>query len=489
MFENKKHFLFAFLLAAASSCACHAVDLSTTEIIDINGRVEVKKGQTEEFKKLNKNLKLSGSLKRLDGGDKVRTFTSSTAEMALKETCILAVKEQSLFEVPQTLGKEAITQLKAQQGALLFKVISGSNFEVKTADVIAGVKGTLFEMDIVDGFRTMLEIPGMQFGTAVSGGTIVNVYRGEVDLTHAVTGESVKLKEGQSINVFNRSALKYLQGFYRNGFGNINPIKNVREFLQNSFGSNATALLDIAPQIGPIKGFAGVGSINPLRGTRAEKYNILFSSAPKNIIRDLQIGNGFSVGESIEILEGLQDEKFHADFSSYSPNKRSFRVNDRNFTEVYLGNQAFAACKSWAGDRNATIEPTEEGIFLDDGNGLFRCIQYKGNSINLDFVVSFQKNADRWVTITNVIKGELFGRFPGELDYFKIPAGTASYIFDPTIAKGQWVKAEANSPDSSAMKYEFKVSKKINENRKKVDQKNRRKKIETGKKLLRKFGF
>lgn len=489
MFKNKSFFIFAFLLATALSQNCHAVDLSATEIIEINGRVEVKKGQTEEFKKLNKNLKLSGSLKRLDGGDKVRTFTSSTAEMALKETCILAVKEQSLFEVPQTLGQDAITQLRAQQGSLLFKVISGSNFEVKTSDVIAGVKGTLFEMDIVDGFRTMLEVPGMQLGTAVSGGTIVNVYRGEVDLTHAVTGESVKLKEGESINVYNRSALKYLQGFYQNGFSKINPIKNIRDFLQKSFGKGATMLLEVPAQLGPIKGFAGIGNFNPLRGSRAEKYNTLFAAAPKNLIRDIQIGNGFSIGEGLEVWEGLKDERFHADFSSYSPPKRSFRVGERNFTEVYLGNQAFAACKAWAGDRNATMEPTQEGIFLDEGNGLFRCIQYKGNDINLDFVVSFQKNPDQWVTLINVVKGELFGRFPGELDYFKIPAGTASYIFDTKSAKGQWGKAAANSLDASVMKYEFKAAQKIKANRKKVDQKNRKKKIETGKKLLRKFGF
>ena len=138
-------------------------------------------------------------MKRLDGGDKVRTHTESSAEMALKDTCVLAVKEQSIFEVPKTLGKEAIAELKAQQGALLFKVISGSNFQVQTADVIAGVKGTLFELDIIDNFDCLLETPGLQIGTLAPGGTVVNVYKGEVELTHAETGKKRTLKEGEGL--------------------------------------------------------------------------------------------------------------------------------------------------------------------------------------------------------------------------------------------------------------------------------------------------
>lgn len=64
--------LFAF--PAASS----AVDLSATEITSIEGRVEVRKGAEAAFKKLHSNLKLAGAMKRLDGGDKVRTHTESS---------------------------------------------------------------------------------------------------------------------------------------------------------------------------------------------------------------------------------------------------------------------------------------------------------------------------------------------------------------------------------------------------------------------------
>ena len=80
-----------------------AIDMSKSEVIKTTGKVAVKKTTSPEFKKLNSNLKLSGSLKNLDGGDKVRTYNDSTADLALKDTCILMVKEQSIFEVPQVL--------------------------------------------------------------------------------------------------------------------------------------------------------------------------------------------------------------------------------------------------------------------------------------------------------------------------------------------------------------------------------------------------
>ena len=169
---------FAAAMALLNTTA-FAIDMSQSEVIKTTGKVSVKKVNSPEFKKLNSNLKLSGSLKNLDGGDKVRTMANSTADLVLKDTCLLCVQEQSIFEVPQVLNNKDLVALKAQQGSILFKVAKGSNFQVQTSDVICGVKGTMFSVTIVDGLNTMLETPGLQLGYAFEGGTAVKVYEGE----------------------------------------------------------------------------------------------------------------------------------------------------------------------------------------------------------------------------------------------------------------------------------------------------------------------
>ena len=103
--KNALYISFAAAMALLNSTA-FAIDMSSSEIIKTTGKVSVKKTNSPEFKKLNANLKLSGSLKNLNGGDKVRTFSNSSADLVLKDTCILAVKEQSIFEVPQVLNQK-----------------------------------------------------------------------------------------------------------------------------------------------------------------------------------------------------------------------------------------------------------------------------------------------------------------------------------------------------------------------------------------------
>ena len=483
MSGSKQIILGTFLATMVAGC-CMAVDLSSTEILNIEGRVEVKKGQEAAFKKLNRNLKLSGALKRLDSGDKVRTYSESSAEMALKETCILAVKEQSLFEVPKTLGKEAITQLKAQQGALLFKVISGSNFEVKTADVIAGVKGTLFELDIIDGFNTILETPCLELGTIVAGGTIVNVYRGEVELTHATTRKTRKLNAGQSLTVFNNSSMA-LNRIFSEGFGVIRQFEPAA-LLQERFGNEAVQLLNIAPELGSLAGFAGVGAIKTAIGKPAERLNKMFSGYSNDIMKKFHINE---IGTVIDIANDFKDEKYKADFSGYTPPRSPFSIDNRNFREVYLGNHTFAACKAWAGSNRAKVEPTQEGLLLTEGNGSFRCLRFKGNSPDLEFVSTYQNINGQQINCVNVIKGELFARIPGELDYYKIPAGEVAYVIEEGKYQGTWEKVVSQNLDPAGKSYKFKVAEKIRKERESVDRKNTKKKIDGAKKIFRKFGF
>lgn len=472
---------FTFLASAQNS---KAIDLSATEILKIDGRVEVKKGVNESFKKLNKNLKLAGSLKRLDGGDKIRTFNQSSAEMALKETCILAVKERSLFEVPKTLGPEALTQVRAQQGALLFKVISGSNFEVKTADVIAGVKGTLFELDIIDGFNTIIETPDLEIGTIVQGGTIVNVYRGEVELKHSQTGKARKLGAGESVAVLNKAAMA-LSNFFKDGYS-VLPNFDPESLLKQRFGEEAVQLLSLAPRINELTNFSGIGRINSAIGDHSQRFSSLF---PSGFFKKNNIPVPDEYRDEFEIVKGLIDEKYHADFSRYSPPKSAFRSDNRKFKEVYLGNHTFAACKAWAGDRFISLEPTPEGLLLNQGNGIFRCLKFKGNSPELDFIASCKNEDNQYSTSVQVLKGELFARIPGELEYFKIPAGAVTHIGTAGSGTNKWIKAKAEAFDPSLNSYIFSISQKIANERQKVDNRNKKRKIETGKKLLRKFGF
>lgn len=479
---------FLYILAGFSlmSSICAAVDLSSTEIINVQGRVEVKKGPAAIFTKLNRNLKLAGSLKRLDSGDKVKTFIKSAAEMALKETCILAVKEQSLFEVPQTLGKEAVTQLKAQQGSILFKVISGNNFEVKTADVIAGVKGTLFEMDIVDSFNTLIETPALELGTLTVGGTMVNVYRGEVELTHVETGSKRTLNSGQGISVFGRSLLN-LNSIFKDGFGQIVNFEP-EQLLRESFGDEAMGLLNAAPDLSSLSNLPSAGSFNYALKEAGARKNAFFRGIDQGIAKKLGIDD---LETGLDIIKDLQDEKYKADFSRYRPPTSTFSVDDRSFRENYIGKKTFAACKADFGSKRAKLEPTPEGLSLAEGNSSFKVIRFSGNNTDLEFVSSYYESQGKRVNSVQVLKGELFGRIPGELEYFKIPAGRVSFVFDTGTGQSSWVQANAQSLASDLKDYSFKVSQKIAKEKEAVNKKNTKKKINAIKKVIKfkKFGF
>ncbi|GAB4268215.1 MAG: hypothetical protein Kow0029_03420 [Candidatus Rifleibacteriota bacterium] len=490
--RNRILLVILMITLVAPECLL-SVDLSSSEIINIEGRVEVKKGDKSGFKKLNKNLKLSGSLKRLDGGDKVKTYLNSTAEMALKETCILAVKEQSLFEVPKTLGRQAVAQLKAQQGSLLFKVISGNNFQVKTADVIAGVKGTLFEMDIVDSFDTLLETPSLELGTIAPGGTMVNVYRGEVELTHATTGKSRRLAAGEGITVFNGSLLK-LSSALRDGFGKLRKFEPAN-LLREKFGSEAVGLLNLAPNLSSLTSFAGTGSFKSSLGTPLQRLTSLFSGMNKDVVKSVlkempvNIDTGIGLGLE-ELYEGFKNEKYKADFSGYSAPKSAFSLTDRSMKEVYVGNATFAAGKASLGAKTARVEPTPEGLTLVEGNAAFKFLRYRGNSPDMEFEASYYESDGQQITSVEALKGDLYGRFPGELEVFKIPAGKVSYVFNTSNGQGAWVQADSRSLPVDVNTYKFKVAEKIEKEKAAVEKRNTKKKINTIKKIFnRKFGF
>jgi len=478
-----------------------AVDLTATEITGIEGRVEVKKGTEPSFKKLHSNLKLSGALKRLDGGDKVRTYVESSAEMALKDTCVLGVKEQSVFEVPKTLGSAAIAELKAQQGAMLFKVISGSNFQAQTADVIAGVKGTLFELDIIDNFDCLLETPGLQIGTLVPGGTTVNVYKGEVELTHTQTGKKRTLKEGQGIAALG-SQLLNLDKALQDGF---TPLRNFDPAAQLSekFGEVAASLLNTNPTISGLSEFAGFNGVPT--GLGDNRFSNMVSGLDAPLVERLQNleeqtrGAGEIIDyakELNQLSKDLRGEEFKFDFSEYSPAEQPFSVSDRSFHEVYLGRNTFAACKAIAGSRSAKIEPNQEGLMLNEGNGIFKFRRYQNSTPTIEFIAAFQADGSNLITTVKTAKGELYGRIPGDIRYFKIPAGEMSYSFDPATGQGRWLKAASGAIPEDVNKHILEVDEKITREKGDHDNETKEKQVDAVKKviknpggLLRKFRF
>ena len=480
--------MIALAFAAGIPLPCQAVDLSATEITNINGRVEVKKTTDPLFKKLHSNLKLAGTQKRLDGGDKVRTYEQSAAEMALKDTCILAVKEQSIFEVPTTLGQAAIQQLTAQQGTILFKVVTGSNFQVQTADVIAGVKGTLFELDIVDNFVSLLETPALQIGTVAPGATNINVYKGEVELTHKETGQRRNLRAGEGLAALSSPLMK-IDKIFSDGFTPLRKF-NPASLLSQNFGSGASGLLNAEASLAGLANLPGLGNFKS--GLGADRLTGMFSGVSENIQKAVGklegIGRGY--GQLSEILkdsEALFGPGYKADFSKYQPEKSSFMVTDSRFKEVYLGNAAFAACKASAGSRSAKLEPNQEGLQLTEGNAMFRVRRYKNTETDVEFLASHYLADNQLVTTIKVLKGTLYGRIPGTLEHFKIPADETSFVFGTDTGKGNWMQAADGAIDESLNTYAFNVEKTIAGEKAQHDKTADLKKIETGKKVLNKI--
>ncbi len=499
------HLLTGCCLAAGLTFALpvpgDAVDLSATEITGIEGRVEVKKGADAVFKKLHSNLKLSGAMKRLDGGDKVRTYVQSSAEMALKDTCVLGVKEQSVFEVPRTLGQAAIAELKAQQGALLFKVISGSNFQAQTADVIAGVKGTLFELDIIDNFDCLLETQGLQIGTLVPGGTMVNVYKGEVELTHAKTGKKRTLKAGQGLAALG-SQLLNIDKTLQEGF---TPL---REFdpaalLSEKFGETAVGLLNTNPTVSGLTEFAGFNGVPANLGDN--RFTEMLSGLGEPLIEKLQAleegsrtAGGYidAAKELDQLRKDLVGEEFKFDFGEFTPEDQPFSVSDRDFREVYLGHNTFASCKAVSGSRSAKIEPNSEGLMLNSGNGAFKFRRYKNVTPVIEFFAAYQQNDTSLITTVRAVKGDLYGRIPGDIKYFKIPSGEMSYVFDPAAGTGKWQKAAAGTISEDLSKHIMNIEERIAREKGDHDNETKEKQVEAAKKvikdpgsLLRRFKF
>jgi hypothetical protein len=410
-----------------------AIDLSATEITNIEGRVEVKKTADSLFKKLHSNLKL---------------------------------------------GQAALTELKAQQGALLFKVVSGSNFQVQTADVIAGVKGTLFELDIIDNFNCILETPGLQIGTLAPGGTSINVYKGEVELTHKQTGKKRSLKAGEGLAALSGSLMK-LNNILQEGFTPLRKFDPATVISEN-FGDGALELLNADDTLSGISAVSQLGNINAKLAEN--RYVQLLSGSPEDVLNKASDGLYDELKEVYSIGKDLAGEKFKIDFSRYSAEQGEVEVNDQDFHEIYLGNKTFAAARS-SDSKQAKIQSTPEGLLLNDGNAMFKVIRYDNSSKNLEFFASFAKNGSKLITTVKIGKGELYGRIPGSTESFRIPAGEMAYVFDSANGSGNWSKPQ-KAIDAAVTGHALNAEREIAEEKGEHKEESSRKQVDAVKKIL-----
>jgi len=418
------------VLGVAAAGAVGALDLSSTELTKVTNKVEVRKG-AGAFKPVPANLQLAGGLKRLDAGDKVKTAAQSGAELVLKETCVLGVKERTLFEVPPVLGAAALGKLKAQQGSLLLKVVTGSDFKVQTADVVAGVKGTLFEVDVVDDLRTVLDLPNLEIGLPQAGGTTVEVYEGEVELTHTATGRSRRLRAGEALAALGRKLLG-LDGSLAEGFGPVRRFQPL-ERLRQRFGAFGEAL-GAAPSTK--LGFAGLqtaGAALPLRLESAQNRlgNLVQGLAGPLQERIQKIREGAEIFQGLrQNLQEIKGVPFVPSFKggAYRRVQRSTQVPPDRVEEAWLGDGLFVAMAADGAGGTFEVAPADDGLRLANGAGSFRIRDYIRD---IEGSVSCRATADGVTTLVELTRGELLVRIPGELQSVTVAPGKSYAVSAP----------------------------------------------------------
>ncbi len=451
--------IVTILLVGLTTVVSAQIDLSTTELIKVAGKVEVRKGQDPAFKTVPANLKLAGALKRLDAGDKVKTHEQSGAEMVLKDTCILGVKENSQFEVPVTLGAGSLAKLKAQQGSFLFKVVSGSNFKVQTSEVIAGVKGTLFEVEITDNLAPFLMLPGLELGFENPGGTVVNVYEGEVELNHAVTGKRRTVKAGERLAVLNR-VLAGLDKSLAEGFGPLQKFDVLKQ-LQENFGAGGLRLFKAPSSIQGLgalstEGFSLVTKLGDPSQRRQALAGLLPAAAQERLAKLQQIGSALrSIGAELKDLKGQPFvPKF--DEGKYPTHPTARVIPENGIEEAHLGQGLFMAMAPNPGCQVLKLEPEEKAYRLKEGEGSFRINDF-GHDLSGNVIMRSENG--KLITTAIMTKGTLFTRIPGDSTTVAVQPGKPVEIeFDPTAGISRFrPSAAAISLPQQLTEYRFSV--------------------------------
>ncbi len=493
----KKTNTIAVLAGIFVSGLCWAgVDLSFTELTKVQGKVEVKKGGGPTYKAVPANLQLAGGLKRLDSGDKVKTQLQSAAEMVLKETCLLTVKEKSLFEVPSVVGKAALAQMKANQGSFLFKVISGSDFKVQTADVVAGVKGTLFEVEIVDDLRSILTTPNLEIGLEGAGGTNVHVYEGEVELKHADTGKLRRIKAGESLAALGRK-LFGLDSSLSDGFGPIRRFQPLKK-LQERFGAVGRALQAIPANRLGLSRFNSMGLNMPVSiGKPAERFSGLLEGMQEGTrgkfakferIRNVLGQVSQKVQQVKQNIQDLKGEEFNPQFDSgkYPVLNRDLAVPEKRVEEVHVGDGLFISMMPDEGCPMMRLAPDQEGLVLQEGEGTFHIRDYTGE---IDAYVTVRRENGVLVSRLDSTKGSLVARVPEEQKLVRIEPGRPVAMAIGPQGKPEMVAPRPQNPIPPEMiQKRFAVETDIEAQRAEHDRKVNEKRSAAAKNLLQRTG-
>lgn len=479
MQQSVRLIMTGFLFLGSTAVSFAQIDLSTTELIKVSGKVEVQKGEDPAYKAVPANLKLAGALKRLDSGDKVKTRDNSGAEMVLKDTCVLGVKENSQFEVPATLGAGALTKLKAQQGSFLFKVVSGSGFKVQTSEVIAGVKGTLFEVEITDNLAPFLKLPGLDLGLENPGGTLVNVYEGEVELNHAVTGKRRTVKAGERLAVLNR-LLTGLDKSLAEGFGPLEKFEVLKQ-LQQNFGAGGLRFLKVPSSI------KGIGALS------TEGFELVTRLGDRNqrreaLVRLLPAPLQEKIGRFQELRSLAQSFKVEAfkptfDEGKYPTTPQRKLIAENGLEEAHIGSGLFMAMAPNPGCQVLKLEPEDKAYVLKEGEGSFRIQDF---AHDLKGAVVVRNEGGKLITTASMEKGTLYTRLPGDSNTVAVqPGKPVSIEFDPAAGTSRFRPAAgAVSLSPQLAGYRFQVETDLEAQKSEHQQKANQKRGEAAKNLL-----
>jgi hypothetical protein len=479
-----------FLLSGTSEIL--ALTLENTELVNVTGTVEVKKTNMPAYKPVPKNLKLAGGMKRLDSGDKVKTLSQSGAEMILKETCLLTVRENSRFEIPQVVGQGLINQLKTGNGSYLFKVISGSDFKVKTADVIAGVKGTLFEVEAVDDLRTILSSPNFDLGIEVGGGTNINVYEGEVELNHTQTGKTRRLKPGEGITAFGQKLARLDQAL-SDGFGPLRRFKPLQK-LQENFDKIGTALNSLPSTVKGLSGFVPGAHAMPLsNGLGTNRFVRLFDGIDSALKQRLgqfaplaQRFQGAKEGakELGSILRNLRGDTFVPDISTgdYPVPTEPVELGESQLEEIHLGNGLFIAAVPEEGCSRVVLIPENEGMRISEGEGSFRIRDLTGET---DGILTLKDTPNGPVSRIQMNKGSLTVRLHDNDKYVSVRSGqTLAWQMVPDGRQQPTTLAAAALPGYSRVaEHRFAAESQIDEQRAAFQEQQNAKRLEAAKQI------
>jgi len=129
---------------------------TSVAVTNISGEVMVQRKDTGEWEPI-----APGNV--LSGGDTIKTLPASKARLQFPSGSVIEVNENTLLSIeqlarktPQAPGGGEVFLLGGRIKATIEKLQEGTTFRVKTPTAIAGVRGTIFYVNVVSGSERIL---------------------------------------------------------------------------------------------------------------------------------------------------------------------------------------------------------------------------------------------------------------------------------------------------------------------------------------------